>query len=140
MPKTDPQVLADRYAALWNEPDAEARRTGVEELWRPDGVHVLQPPQEMRRSAVELGFADPVLEARGHRALEARVRRAHEEFVAPGGLLFRARADAERLHDVVKFHWEAVDTGTGEVGGVGLEFLLLDEDGRIRSDFQFIES
>jgi hypothetical protein len=76
MPKTDPQVLADRYAALWNEPDAELRRTGVAELWRADGVHVLQPPQEMRRSAVELGFADPVLAARGHRELEARVRTA----------------------------------------------------------------
>jgi hypothetical protein len=60
--------------------------------------------------------------------------------VAPGGLLFRARADAERLHDVVKFHWEAVDTATGEVGGAGLEFLVVDEDGRIRSDFQFIEN
>jgi hypothetical protein len=28
---------------------------------------------------------------------------------------------------------------SGEVAGVGLEFVLLDADGRIRTDYQFIE-
>jgi hypothetical protein len=31
-------------------------------------------------------------------------------------------------------------TTSGDVAGVGLEFLLLDADGRIRLDYQFIES
>jgi hypothetical protein len=31
-------------------------------------------------------------------------------------------------------------SGSGEVAGVGLELLVLDADGRIRSDYQFIES
>jgi hypothetical protein len=31
-------------------------------------------------------------------------------------------------------------TPDGETGGVGLEFLVLGEDGRIRLDYQFIES
>jgi hypothetical protein len=39
----------------------------------------------------------------------------------------------------VKFRWEMV-TSSGEVAGVGLEFELLDADGRIRTDEHFIES
>jgi len=39
----------------------------------------------------------------------------------------------------VKFHWEMVSKG-GDVAGVGLQFLLLSADGRIRVDYQFIET
>jgi hypothetical protein len=50
-----------------------------------------------------------------------------------------ARDNAARVGDAVKFNWEMVST-SGEVAGVGLEFLVLDADGRIRLDYQFIES
>jgi hypothetical protein len=36
----------------------------------------------MKKSAADIGFGLPALEARGHEALERRVTRAHEEFVA----------------------------------------------------------
>jgi hypothetical protein len=78
------------------------------------------------------------LEAVGLAALEARVTSAYEEFIAPGKFSFRRRDDVERLADVVKFRWEMVFED-GEVAGVGLEFLVLAHDGRIRRDFQFIE-
>jgi hypothetical protein len=32
-----------------------------------------------------------------------------------------------------------VPTGGGEPAGAGLEILVLDEDGRINTDYQFIE-
>jgi hypothetical protein len=35
---------------------------------------------------------------------------------------------------VVKFRWEMVSTEAGSVAGVGLEFLVIDAEGRIRSD------
>ena len=35
---------ADRYMALWNEPDAERRRRMIAELWTEDGSQILQPP------------------------------------------------------------------------------------------------
>jgi hypothetical protein len=44
-----------------------------------------------------------------------------------------------RLHEVVKFHWEAVSPD-GEVTAVGLVFLVLGTDGRIRRDYVFIET
>jgi hypothetical protein len=135
---TDPQNLADRYTAVWNEPDPETRRRTVRELWTEDGVHLLQPPQEVVAAAARLAI-EPSFEARGHAALEARVGRAYDEFVASGQFVFRSRDDATRLGDVVKWHWEAIDAD-GRIGGVGLEFVVLDDDGRIRLDYQFIES
>jgi hypothetical protein len=39
------------------------------------------------------------------------------------GLSLRGRDDAERLGDVVKFHWEAV-AKDGKTFGVGLNFLV----------------
>jgi hypothetical protein len=132
--------LADRYVALWNEPDPDSRRRLIAELWTEDGTHILQPPQEIREIAAGPGIGlTATLEARGHAALEARATSAYEEFVAPGSFSFRRRDNVERLADVVKFSWEMISTG-GEVAAVGLEFLILGPDGRIRRDYQFIES
>jgi hypothetical protein len=99
-----------------------------------------QPTQEMREAAAAPGIGLTArLEARGHAALELRATSAYEEFVAPGGFRFRRRDDVERLDDVVKFRWEMVSR-SGEVAGVGLEFLVIAPDGRIQTDYQFIES
>jgi hypothetical protein len=135
----DPRTLTDRYVALWNEPDPDRRRDAIGELWPAGGVHVLLPPEDIRRAAAGLGFADLTLRARGHDGLQRRVTRAYEEFVAPGTFAFRSRGDAARLDDVVKFHWEMVSRADGEVAAVGLEILRLDADGRIAADYQFIE-
>jgi hypothetical protein len=136
----DGNELADRYVALWNERDPEHRRVAIAELWTEDGAHVLQPPQEARDIASRPGIGLAArFEARGHGALEARATSAHEEFIARGGFTFRRRDDVQRLADVVKFHWEMVSKD-GDVAGVGLEFLVLAPDGRIRCDYQFIES
>jgi hypothetical protein len=134
------EQLADRFIALWNEPDPERRRRMIAELWTEDGSQILQPPQEMLEIAARpgLGMA-ATLEARGHAELEARAATAYEQWVGSGELSFRRRDDVERLHDVVKFHWEAVSPD-GEVTAVGLDFLVLGAEGRIRRDYVFIES
>ena len=130
--------LSSRYVALWNEPDADRRRRMIAELWTEDGRHVLQPPQEIREIAARPGLGlTAILEARGHEEIEARAASAHEHWVGSEGLRFRGRDDAERLGDVVKFHWEAV-AKDGKVFGVGLDFLVLAADGRIERDYTFI--
>lgn len=131
--------LCSRYVAVWNEGDPERRHAMVAELWAPDGEHVLVPPQEVRDAAAGMKMSS-VFEVRGHRELEDRVTDAYERFIASGEHEFRGRDDAERLRDVVKFRWEVVSTEDGSVAGVGLEFLVIDPNGRIRSDYQFIES
>jgi hypothetical protein len=79
----DPKELADRYVAVWIEPDAERRRKGITQLRAEDGVHILEPPQEVRETAATLGMT-PTLKARGHDALEVRVTRSYQQFIAPG--------------------------------------------------------
>ena len=66
--------------------------------------------------------------------------RTYHEFVASGGYTFRSRDNEDRLGDVVTFNWEMIPAGGGEAAGAGLEVLVLDKDGRITADYQFIES
>jgi hypothetical protein len=47
--------LADRYMALWNEPDPDRRGRMIAELWTEDGSQILQPPQQMREIAASPG-------------------------------------------------------------------------------------
>jgi hypothetical protein len=135
---SDTKELVERYVAIWNEPDADRRRQGIAELWSEDAVHILQPPEQVQEAAATLKV-NPTFQARGHAELEARVTRAYEEFIAEGSNTFRAQDTGARLGDVAKFRWEMV-TDSGEVAGVGLEFVVLDPDGRIQTDYQFIES
>ena len=146
---TDPQAfveissrsaaeLAEKYLALWNEPDPDRRRRTIAELWTEHGRHILQPPQEIREIAAQPGIGlTAILEARGYEEIEARVASAYGHWVGSEGLSFRGRDDAERLGDVVKFHWEAV-AKDGELFAVGLNFLVLAADGRIERDYTFI--
>jgi hypothetical protein len=130
--------LADRYVALWNEPDADRRRRMIAELWKEDGRHFVQPPQEIREIAAQPGIGlTAILEARGHEEIEARVASAYEHWVGSEGLSFRRRDDAEQLADVLKFHWEALDKD-GELFAVGLHVLVLAADGRIERDYTFV--
>ena len=110
-----------RYVSMWNEPDPAARRRLVEELWTPDCANFTR-----------------TIEVHGHEALEQRVRSSYEKWVRDGGCLFRP-GGAESHHGAVRLRWEMVSTGDGRVVSVGLEFLLLAGDGRIREDYQFIE-
>jgi hypothetical protein len=137
VPVNEPRNLVDRYVAVRNEPDADRRRSVVVELWTEDAIHVLEPPQEVREAGEALDVT-PIFQARGHRELEARVSRAYEKFVAPGEYSFRSQGAARRLGDVVKFKWEMV-SASGDPAGGGLEFVIVDADGRIRLDYQFIE-
>jgi len=136
----NPQEIADRYAALWNEPDPGRRRETIRALWTPNGALVLvDPPQETRAAADQLRFRKPSFEVHGYEALEARVTRAYEMFIEPGEFVFRSRGVTALLPDVVAAGWEMVSTKDGAHAGGGVDVLDLDHDGRIVTDYQFIE-
>ena len=115
----DIQSLAERYVAVWNEPDPSVRREAIAELWAPDGAHYVR-----------------TIEARGYDALEARVTASWEKNVATGENRFRGKP-AQSVHDVVTFDWEMISSG-GAVEAIGREFLVVDERGRILTDYQLI--
>src|SRR4029453_13629037 len=125
--------VAEKYIALWNEPDAGQRRRMIAELWTEDGRHILQPPQEIREIAAQPGIGlTAILEAQGYEEIEARGGRASDRLAGVGGAATRHRGG-----DVVKFHWEAV-AKDGTLFAVGLSFLLLAPDGRIERDYTFV--
>ena len=93
---SDPNELAERYTAVWMEPDGDRRRKAIADLWSEDAIHVLQPTQEVYAAAAERAV-NPTWQVRGHDELEARVTSAYEDFVATGQMSFRARDGAKRL-------------------------------------------
>ncbi len=117
----DAQQLAERYANIWNEVDLEKRRTAIAHLWRADGRHFVKTTQ-----------------VQGHDALERRVTASHEKNVRDAGYLFRVVGQAQRLPGVVTFNWQMVKPAMGDVVATGLEFLEIDGDGLIVTDYQFI--
>jgi hypothetical protein len=135
----DPGPLAARYVALWSEPDPEARRRAIRALWADGGAQLLHPPQLVRDAAGQLGFPHVALEARGYAALEARVTRSYDELVGSGRFSFEPLGEPVQLGDAVRLRWVARSRADGAVAGEGLDLLLLDEDGRIRVDYQFVE-
>ncbi|RJG05148.1 hypothetical protein D3870_03155 [Noviherbaspirillum cavernae] len=115
-------MFAERYVAAWNETDAEARRAAIAALWTQDGAQL-----------------NKTLEAHGHQAIETRIVNSHNKWVRDAGYLFRSARNADGHHNTVKFSWEMVRPDDGTVVSVGVDFLLLDEEGRILADYQFIE-
>jgi hypothetical protein len=135
--KTKAEQLAERYTGVWMEADGDRRRRAIADLWSENAIHILQPTQEAYAAADER-TVNPTWQARGHDELEARVTKAYEDFVASGQMSFRVQDGAKRLGDVVTWRWEGV-SADGEVLGAGLEFVILAADGRIATDYQFVE-
>ena len=54
-----------------------------------------------------------------------------------GGHRFRAVQDARALRDVVTFHWEMLPADGEPVMASGLEILVVNDWGRIVTDYQF---
>lgn len=116
----DLQSLADRYVAVWNETDTGRRRQQIAELWAPEGQHYVG-----------------AREVRGYEDLETRIRESHEKNVRDGGNRFRAAQGAHRLRDVVTFYWEMLPADGETIVGRGLEFLIVNNEGRILVDYMF---
>ena len=113
----DAQALADRYIAAWNEPDATSRSSAIAALWAPDA----------------LGDKG----ARGYGALGKLILGSPERNGGETGIRYRAAPTARVRGDVVTFRWEMLLADSETVLAGGLEFLIVDDDGRILADHPF---
>ncbi len=110
------------YNSVWNEADAGRRREIIAELWSEDATH----------------YTDS-LEAHGHEAIEDRVRNAYEKFVVTGGYVFKSTGVADEHHKSVRYGWAMLPRDSDLAVAAGTVFMLLDDDGRIRFDYQFTD-
>jgi len=114
--------LIDRYIAVWNEPDAAKRDVAVAEIWRVDAF-----------------AASAASQYAGREAIAGRVTRTYEDFVAKQGFVFRAVGDPDVHHEAMRIRWEMAPSGGGPAVSGGVQFLILDAEGRVRYDYQFID-
>lgn len=110
----NPQALADRHIAAWSEPDAARRSSAIAALWAPDAMG----PRGYAALAT-LSSAKPGMSA-GHECVR-----------------YRAAPTARLRGDVVTFRWEMALADSETVLAGGLEFLIVDDDGRILADHPF---
>jgi hypothetical protein len=111
-----------RYVSMWHEPDPARRREIVGALWAEDAENYTR-----------------MFAVRGIDEIIARVTRAHEEWVASRGFVFRPAGNADAHHHVIKFFWEMLPKVGGPIEARGLDIFVLREDGRIRALYQFNE-
>jgi hypothetical protein len=109
--------LVDRYVRVWNLPSDEERLAEVSQIWAPDAV---QYTPENR-------YDD----------LYKRVTDAYHQLAADGAHRFVPTGTAHAHHDSVIFTVDMIATATGESAWQGEIFLLLDDEGRVRLDYQY---
>ncbi|MBB5935662.1 6-phosphogluconate dehydrogenase (decarboxylating) [Streptomyces zagrosensis] len=72
----------------------------------------------------------------GHEKIVDAIDEAYEDFIAKG-FAFTVHEYADN-HDAVRITWHMVPAGGGPVAAVGTEYTILDKDGLIRIDDQFM--
>ena len=118
----DYDELTDRYVAVWNETDPEQRRRRIRELWSEDGIECTKQRQ-----------------TQGYAALEARITASHEKNVRDAGYHFRSCRNADGHHGLVKFNWEMLQKSDGAIQATGFYILLLNNAGKIRTAWFFVD-
>ena len=116
----DAQALSDRYVAAWNEPDATSRSSAIAALWAPDAL---------RQNGAR--------ERRGYGALSKIILGSSARNVSESAIRYRAAPTARLRGDVVTFRWEMLLADSETVLAGGLEFLIVDDEGRILADHPF---
>jgi len=65
-------------------------------------------------------------------AVEDFAVRRHDRWVGADGV--------DGHHDTIKLRWEMLPASGGPVISIGFDFMVLGDDGRIRTGYQFIEA
>jgi hypothetical protein len=118
---TDLNEFITRYVATWNEPDADVRCKLIAGIW-----------------SERASLYNRIKEYHGHAGVEAAVKRSYDLF-GSRGFLFRPREQPVSHHNAIRFTWEMITPADGAVDSIGTQFLILEDDGRVRLDYQFVE-
>ena len=113
----DPQTVADRYIAVWNETDAKRRRALLAQNWTETAT-----------------YADPLMRGRGTEQIDALIAAVHKRFPGFG---FEISGLADGHGDHVRFSWQLGPEGT-EAIVKGTDIVLIDGD-RIAEVIGFLD-
>jgi hypothetical protein len=110
--------LVSTYFAIWNEVDPAARQRLIADAWTNDAAYV-----------------DPMFAAEGHAGIEAMVAGFRQQFPL---LTFRQIGETEAHHDRIRFSWELVPAGGGDVIAAGTDVAVIEND-RLRAVTGFFD-
>lgn len=116
----DVNGMIETYVGSWNESDPVTRRRVIDATWADDGVY--------RNARTEF---------KGRTDIEDAVTQAYEAFTAKG-FMFRLKS-VDTNHDAVRYRWEMVPAAGGEPDSIGTHVAMIGTDGRLVSDYQFID-
>lgn len=116
---SDFSELVGRYLAIWNEPDAAARRAAIAGVWTEGG-----------------SYTDPLAAVRGHDAIDALIGTARAQFP---GLVFELAGPVDAHHNTARFGWRLVPAGGGDSVVEGFDVAVLAEDGRVDGVYGFLD-
>jgi hypothetical protein len=111
-----------RGIPLAHERNPAARRDIIASLFAPDAENV-------NHKTV----------CRGLEEIVARVKRAHDEWVAEKNHVFELLGNTATHHDLVKFFWRMRPANGTAAVSAGLDIFVLNDAGKIRALYQFIE-
>jgi hypothetical protein len=110
--------LIDRYLACWNEIDSTTRRALITKTWADDASYI-----------------DPLVDARGHDAIDAAIAATQGQFP---GHVFALAGPVDAHHDVARFSW-----GLGRDGDeplvIGSDVASVGTDGRLARVVGFLD-
>ena len=104
--------LVDTYCRAWSEPDADARRELLDEVWDEDGT-----------------YTDPMAEVVGRAGLHEHIGALFADFP---GMVVTSTSALDVHHDKGRFTWQLV-LPDGSVPVAGTDFVQVTAEGRIGS-------
>lgn len=109
--------LVESYIAIWNEPDAAARKAVIADTWTGDA-----------------SYTDPLADVTGHDGIDGLVAAVQAQFP---GFVFRRVDEVDAHHAFVRFSWEA-GPADGEAVIAGTDVALI-KDGRLHRVVGFLD-
>ena len=115
----DTSELVTGYFAMWNEPDADARRAVVADTWTEDGTYV-----------------DPMFDTKGHAELAGMADAVRQQFP---GHEFTLTSAVDAHHDRLRWTWALAPVGGGDPVATGLDVGVV-VDGRLWHVTGFVDA
>jgi hypothetical protein len=110
--------IAERYVAMWSEPDENVRRSRIADLWTSEGE-----------------FYSDDATVKGRIGVETEAAAAQDAFLSKG-CVFAPAGFSQRHHDVAMIHWRMSRADSAELT-LGCDLLIFDGSERISADYQF---
>jgi hypothetical protein len=115
---SDRHAVVNDYIAMWNETDARQRAALAAQVVTEDANYV-----------------DPLMTGDGIDGISAMIGRAQEQY--PGHRVALVSGPDEH-HDRIRFSW-CLAPDSGASIAIGTDFVIVDDDGRMRSITGFLD-